>query len=83
MPIIFLLATGIASAFTATSSIILWGAIAAAMVGAMTAYALDEKRKRKEQEANKLQEDYAKAAQLNAMEEDAQQQAAEPAQRVI
>ena len=63
------LATGTASASTTTNSNILWGTTAAAMVGAMMAYALDEKRKRKEQEANKLQEDYAKAAKLNAAEE--------------
>ncbi|HQX17478.1 MAG TPA: Ig-like domain-containing protein, partial [Anaerolineales bacterium] len=63
------LAMGTAAASATTNSNILWGATAAAMVGAMMAYALDEKRKRKEQEANKLQEDYVKAAKLNAMEE--------------
>ena len=63
------LATGTASASTATNSNVLWGATAAALIGWATATALEEKKKRKEQEAKKLQEDYAKAAKLNALEE--------------
>ena len=63
------LANGTASASTTTNSNILWSATAAALIGWATATALEEKKKRKEQEAKKLQEDYAKAAKLNAMEE--------------
>ena len=53
----------------ATDSNVLWGAGVAAMISAATAYALDEKRKRKEEEAKQLAEAYAKAAKLNAAEE--------------
>ncbi len=56
------------SAATNNSSV-LWGASAAAVIGAATAYALDEQRKRKEEEARQLAEAEAKAAKLNAAEE--------------
>ena len=52
-----------------TQSNVLWGATAAAVIGAATAYALDEQRKRKEAEAKQLAEAQAKAAKLNAAEE--------------
>jgi hypothetical protein len=63
------LATGATSSSTTTNSNVLWGATAATMIGATMAYALDEKRKRKEEEARELEEAYAKAAKLNAAEE--------------
>jgi hypothetical protein len=56
------------SAVTNDSSV-LWGAGAAAVIGAATAYTLDAQRKRKEEEARQLAEAEARAAKLNAAEE--------------
>jgi len=53
----------------ADNSSVLWGATAAAVIGAATAYALDEKRKRKEEEARQLAEAQAKAESLNLKEQ--------------
>jgi len=50
------LTSGSSSASSTAPSNVLWGAAAAAMLGAATAYALEEQRKRKEAEA-RLQED--------------------------
>ncbi|HQX17351.1 MAG TPA: Ig-like domain-containing protein, partial [Anaerolineales bacterium] len=50
------LASGASSASSTTPSNILWGATAAAMLGATMAYALDERRKRKENEARRQAE---------------------------
>jgi len=63
------LASGVTSSSSTTNSNVLWGATAAAMIGATMAYALEEKRKRREEEAKELEEAYAKAAKLNAAEE--------------
>lgn len=54
---------------TTDNNSVLWGATAAAAIGVATAYALDEKRKRKEEEAKQIAEIEAKAAKLNAVEE--------------
>lgn len=54
---------------TTTSSNVLWGATAAAVIGAATAYALDEQRKRKEEEARQLAEAMAEAESLNLAEQ--------------
>jgi len=48
---------------------LLWGTAAAGLIGAVTAVVLDERRKRKEEEARQLAEAQAKAAALNAAEE--------------
>jgi uncharacterized protein YcfJ len=59
----------VTSSTTNAASPILWGAAAAAMFGTVTVYALDEQRKRKQEEANQRADAEAKAAQLNAAEE--------------
>ena len=61
----------------ASESNVLWGATAAAMIGAATAYALDEKRKRQEEAERKRAEIEARIA-----EQAAQQKAAEGAHKV-
>ena len=53
--------TASASASTTTNSNILWGTTAAAMLGALTAYILDEKRKREEEKAREAQEQERRA----------------------
>lgn len=50
------------------SSNLLWGAAALAAIGAATAYALEQRRKRKEEEARQLAEAQAEAARRNAAE---------------
>ncbi len=50
-----------ASTSTTTNSNILWGATAAAMLGAVTAYILDEKRKREAEKARETQEQERRA----------------------
>ena len=60
----------------ASESNVLWGATAAAMIGAATAYALDEKRKREEEAERKRAEIEARIA-----EQAAQKKAAEVARK--
>jgi len=57
-----------ASGTSTTQSDVLWGAVALTVIGAATAYALEEKRKRKEAEAQQLRHAEAEAAKLNAVE---------------
>jgi len=61
--------SGEAAAQAEGSPNLLWGAAAAGLIGAITAVVLDERRKRKEEEARQLAEAQAKAAALNAAEE--------------
>ncbi len=65
-----LLSAGISSSSPSTSSPsnVLWGGAALAVIGTATAYALEEKRKRKEAEAEQLRQAEAKAEKLNAAE---------------
>ncbi len=55
------LSSGTASAASTTSSNSLWGATAAAMLSAVTAYILDEKRKRQIEKAKEAQEQERRA----------------------
>ncbi|MCC6300447.1 MAG: Ig-like domain repeat protein, partial [Anaerolineales bacterium] len=76
------LAVGTASASaSASSSNVLWGATAAAMLGAMTAYALEEKRKHKQAEAQQRAQVQAEVDAKNSALE-AERQARWQAQKV-
>lgn len=52
-----------------SQSSVLWGAAALAAIGAATAYALEQRRKRKEEEARQAAEAQTEAARRNAVEE--------------
>ena len=58
---------------TTENSSVLWGATAAAVIGAATAYALEEKRKRKEEEARQAAEVRAEVDAKNAAIQASQQ----------
>jgi hypothetical protein len=60
------LASGTTSSSSTTNSNVLWGAGVAAMIGAVTAYALDEKRKRREEEAQQRAQVQAEVDATNA-----------------
>jgi len=61
--------SGEAAAQAEGSPNLLWGLGALGLIGAITAVVLDERKKRKEEEARQLAEAQAKAAALNAAEE--------------
>ncbi len=70
-----------AGATSSTTSNALWGATAAAIIGAATAYALDERKKRKEREAQQRAQVQAKVDAFNDVQA-AQRQAQWQAQKV-
>ena len=69
-------------ATSSTTSNVLWGATAAAIIGAATAYALDERKKRKEAEAQQRAQVQAQVDAFNAAQA-AQRQAKWQAQKAL